>query len=177
MLTPSPERARLLIDTLGLVPHPERGFYAETHRAELRVTSASHVGDRAASTAIYFLICAEQPITFLHRLASDEVFHLYEGGPLEVLRLLPDGSSDVARLGLDLSRGERPQLVMAKGTWFGTELAPGASHCLIGCTVAPGFEFQDFELADAAELMRRYPSQRERIVRMRRPGELTDAEP
>jgi predicted cupin superfamily sugar epimerase len=85
---------------------------------------------------------------------------------------MPDGSSDVARLGLDLERGERPQLTLTRGTWFGTELSAGASHCLIGCTVAPGFEFEDFELADAAELMRRYPAQKERIFRMRRPGEL-----
>src|SRR5690606_4278981 len=167
----SRDRVRELIDTLGLVPHPERGFFVETHRASERVRSATHAGERSASTAIYFLISADEPITSLHRLASDEVFHLYEGGPLEVLRLLPDGSADVARLGLDLARGERPQLVLSRGTWFGTELVAGATHCLIGCTVAPGFEFADFELADAAELARRYPSMRSRIARMRRPGE------
>lgn len=172
MTTPLSARARELVDRLGLVPHPERGFYAETHRSPQRVGTPR--GERAAATAIYFLVSAEQPITFLHRLASDEVFHLYEGGPLSVLRLLPDGSSDVLTLGLDLASGQRPQLVLQRGTWFGTELAPGASHCLIGCTVAPGFEFTDFELADAAELMRLYPTQHERIRRMRRPGELED---
>lgn len=168
------DRVRELIQTLGLVSHPERGFYAETYRAPERVRAASQPSERAASTAIYFLIDAREPITFIHRLASDEVFHLYEGGPLEVLRLLPDGSSDVARLGLDLARGERPQLILSCGTWFGTELCAGASHCLIGCTVAPGFEFEDFELGDAAELMGLYPAQRERILRMKRPGESVD---
>src|SRR5436190_20262486 len=163
MTSQTADRVQELIDRLGLGPHPERGFYAETHRAAERVRSPSHAGDRSASTAIYFLVSASEPHTFLHRLASDEVFHLYEGGPLDVLRLMPDGSSDVARLGLDVRRGERPQLVLERGTWFGTELCPGASHCLIGCTVAPGFEFEDFELADAAELIRRYPAQRERI--------------
>jgi uncharacterized protein len=128
-------------------------------------------GERAASTAIYFLVSAEQPITFLHRLASDEVFHLYEGGPLEVLRLMPDGSSDVATLGLDLARGQRPQLLLRQGTWFGTELVAGADFCLIGCSVAPGFDFADFELADAAALAQQFPARRERIWRMRRPGE------
>ena len=171
MAPPHPARVRELIDTLQLAPHPERGFYVETHRDPERVRSSAHAGERSASTAIYFLISADQPITFLHRLASDEVFHLYEGGPLEVLRLLPDGSADVARLGLALDSGERPQLVIRRGTWFGTELCAGASHCLIGCTVAPGFEFTDFELADAADLARRYPSMRARIARMRRPGE------
>lgn len=171
MPPPHPGRVRELIETLKLVPHPERGYYAESHRDAERVRSSSHAGERSASTAIYFLISADEPITFLHRLASDEVFHLYEGGPLEVLRLLPDGSADVPRLGLDLARGERPQLVLPRGTWFGTELVSGATHCLVGCTVAPGFEFSDFELADAAELARRYPSMRARIARMRRPGE------
>jgi predicted cupin superfamily sugar epimerase len=172
MSPPKNPRIRELIETLKLAPHPERGHYAETHRAEERVTSTRPAGERSASTAIYFLVSAEQPITFLHRLASDEVFHLYEGGPLEVLRLMPDGTWDVARLGLDLQRGERPQLVMTRGTWFGTELDPAATHCLIGCTVAPGFEFADFELADAVELLRLYPGAQDRIRRMRRPGEL-----
>ena len=165
-----PPRVRELIDTLGLLPHPERGHYVETHRASARVSSATHGGDRSAATAIYFLIGADQRATYLHRLASDEVFHLYEGGPLDVLMLAPDGSSHVARLGLDLARGERPQLVIPRGTWFGTELGANAPYCLIGCTVAPGFEFADFELGDAAELARRYPSERERIARMSRSG-------
>lgn len=163
-------RAQALIDALGLVPHPERGFYAETYRAPARVNALSHGGDRSASTAIYFLVTADQPLTSLHRLKSDEIFHLYEGGPLEVVRLFADGGSDVARLGLDLAAGERPQVVVPAGTWFGTELTAGASHCLVGCTVAPGFEFADFELAEGPELEARYPAAADRIRKMRRPG-------
>src|SRR6476469_5693250 len=102
-------RADDLIRTLGLVPHPERGFFTETYRASAHVDAPSHGGERSASTAIYFLITADQPVTSLHRLKSDEIFHLYEGGPLEILRLFADGRSDVARLGLDLAAGERPQ--------------------------------------------------------------------
>jgi len=83
-----------LILKLGLQPHPERGYYRETYRA-------------TASTAIYFLITANEPATFLHRLVSDEVFHLYDGGPLEILRLFPDGTWDVAVLGMDLDADER----------------------------------------------------------------------
>jgi len=167
-VAPPPARARQLIEALGLVPHPERGFYAETHRAPARVFSSAHAGERSASTAIYFLICDPERATFLHRLRSDEVFHLYEGGPLDVLRLFPDRSWDVARLGLAVEKGERPQLVLPAGTWFGTELAPGAAHCWIGCTVAPGFEFQDFEL-DSADLTALYPTAAERIARLARP--------
>ena len=134
-------RAQELVDRLGLVAHPERGFYVETFRASARVQPVGRDIDRSASTAIYFLVTADAPVTYLHRLASDEVFHLYEGGPLEILRLFADGTWDVARLGLSLEAGERPQVVVPAGTWFGTELAAGASHCLVGCTVAPGFEF------------------------------------
>jgi hypothetical protein len=161
-------RARQLIDSLDLIPHPERGFYAETYRAAASVTAVSHGGNRRASTAIYFLIAADQPVTSLHRLKSDEVFHPYEGGPLEIVRLFADGRSDVARLGLDLAAGERPQVVVPAGTWFGTALTAGASHCLVGCTVAPGFEFADFELAEGPELEARYPAAADRIRRMRR---------
>jgi len=164
-------RASYLIEHLGLRPHPERGYYAETHRAATTVTPADRGVTRSASTAIYFLITADQPTTYLHRLKSDEVFHFYEGGPLDVLRISPDGTWDVARLGTDLESGERPQIVMPAGTWFGTELAPGATHCLIGCTVAPGFDFEDFELSDDTDLAARYPAAADRIARMSRPSD------
>jgi len=161
-------RTRTLIETLGLIPHQERGFYAETYRATARVASASHAGDRSASTAIYFLVTEDAPTTSLHRLKSDEVFHLYEGGPLEILQLRADGSIVILQLGLDIAAGERPQVVIPAGTWFGTELVAGASHCFVGCTVAPGFEFVDFDLADGPELEARYPEAIDRIRRMRR---------
>lgn len=157
-----------IIKTLNLQPHPERGYYHQTYRASSLVESGPHGGSRAASTAIYFLVTAAEPATYLHRLISDEVFHLYDGGPLEILRLFPDGTWDVAVLGMELGAGERPQIVVPAGTWFGTELRAGASHCLMGCTVAPGFEFSDFELAEGPELAVRYPAAVDRIKRMSR---------
>jgi hypothetical protein len=159
-----------IIQQLGLEPHPERGYYKETYRASspVQVDRSQVSAVRAASTAIYFLVTARDPATFLHKLASDEIFHFYAGGPLEILRLRPDGTWDVARLGLDLDAGERPQVVVPAGTWFGTELVAGASHCLVGCTVAPGFEFADFELAEGPELEARYPEAADRIRRMSR---------
>jgi predicted cupin superfamily sugar epimerase len=159
-------RAAEIIARLGLKPHPERGFFAETYRAKASVSAATHPAARSASTAIYFLVTSDAPATFLHRLISDEVFHLYEGGPLDIVRLFPDGESDVARLGLDLAKGERPQIVIPARAWFGTELAPTATHCLVGCTVAPGFDFADFELADGPELARQYPAMGDRIARL-----------
>ena len=165
------DRAQELIECLGLVPHPERGHYVETYRAALALDGLPppYPGARAASTAIYFLITRAQPSTYLHRLRSDEIFHFYEGGPLDVLLLAPDSAGEVRRLGTDLAAGERPQIVIRAGTWFAAELAPGATHCLFGCTVAPGFEFADFELAAGAELAARYPAHAARIARMTRP--------
>ena len=158
-----------IIRKLGLEPHPERGYYRQTYRASFEVQSQRPGGSRAASTAIYFLVTAQEPTTFLHRLVSDEIFHLYDGGPLEILRLFEDGGWDVAVLGMNLDEGERPQIVIPAGTWFGTELRAGASHCLVGCTVAPGFDFADFELAHGPELQARYPAASDRIRRMSRP--------
>ena len=169
-MKPSDERVRELISTLGMKPHPERGWYVETYRSGLRVGGdLPHGGERSASTAIYFLLSREQPATFLHRLQSDELFHLYEGGPLHVLLLGPDGVRTPV-LGLDLASGQRPQITIPAGTWFAAELDAAASHCLFGCTVAPGFEFEDFELAAGPELASRYPDAADRIRRMTRPG-------
>jgi len=166
------ERARFLIETLGLVRHPERGYYAETYRAPLSIEGQGgpHGGTRAASTAIYFLLTQDDRCTHLHRLISDELFHLYEGGPLEVLLLPPEGPGRVETLGLDFEKGHRPQIVIPAGTWFATELPQDATatHCLWGCTVAPGFTFEDFELAEGPELSQRYPAFSERIARMAR---------
>jgi uncharacterized protein len=159
-------RAQEIIARLGLAPHPERGYYSETYRAPLSVSTAS--GPRAASTAIYFLLAANQRATHVHRLKSDELFHLYDGGPLDVLMLWPDGGGQVVRLGRDLDAGERPQLVIPAGTWFGTELPAGVEFCLWGCTVAPGFSFEDFELAQGRELAVAYPKHASMIARMSR---------
>jgi predicted cupin superfamily sugar epimerase len=159
------KRAQEIIRRLGLAPHPERGHYVETYRASASVSTPA--GARAASTAIYFLLADDQRSTYLHRLRSDELFHLYEGGPLEVLLLAPDGKSRVERLG-QVSEEARPQLVIPAGTWFGTELAPGVEYCLWGCTVAPGFSFEDFELATGPELAARWPAEAARIARMSR---------
>ena len=168
------DRAQELIDRLALMPHPERGYYVETYRAALAVDAVPHGGARAAGTAIYFLVTRAQPTTYLHRLKSDEVFHLYEGGPLDVLLLSAADGGEVSalrRLGLDVAAGERPQLVIPAGTWFAVELDARATHCLFGCTVAPGFDFADFELAEGPELAARHPAHAARIARMTRPRE------
>jgi predicted cupin superfamily sugar epimerase len=163
------DRVQQLIDTLGLSPHPERGHYAVTYRSKLTLDGLPHGAPRPASTAIYFLLAAAQGATYLHRLKSDELFHLYEGGPLDVLILPPGSGGRIERLGLDLAAGQRPQLVIPAGTWFAAELPAGVGHCLWGCTVAPGFDFADFELGAGPELAAQYPAFAARIGRMLRP--------
>ena len=158
-------RAQQLIAALGLEPHPEKGHYARTYSAPLQLSGSSlpHGAPRPACTAIYFLLGDAERTTHLHRLKSDELFHLYEGGPLDVLLLPPTGEGQVARLGRDVLAGERPQLVIPAGTWFGTELPDGVEHCLWGCTVAPGFDYADFTLGDRQELIVAYPDFAEMI--------------
>lgn len=154
--------AAQLTRALGLRPHPEGGFYVETYRAEERI------GGRAVSTAIYYLLT---PDTFsaLHRLASDEVFHFYWGDPVEMLQLASDGSARAVLLGSSVLEGMAPQVVVRKGVWQGLRLRPGGRLALLGCTVAPGFEFADFELGDRAALLAAYPAHREAILGLTRP--------
>jgi uncharacterized protein len=146
--------ARFLIQRLGLVPHPEGGFYLETFRSPARVTSAGR-GVRAASTAIYFLLPAGTR-SVLHRVSSDEVWHHYAGDPVELCTLDESGVTEAVMLGSDLWAGERPQHVVLAGVLQGARVL-GSRYALVGCTVAPGFEFSDFALPDRAELVARFP--------------------
>lgn len=148
------------IRRLGLLPHPEGGHYRQTYAAADRLEPAAlpgrYGGSRTASTAIYFLLRAGE-VSHLHRLRSDEIWHFYTGAPLIVHTLAPDGAYAAHRLGYDLASGERPQLVVRHGVWFGAEPDAEAGFSLVGNTVAPGFDFADFELASAAALTRDFP--------------------
>ena len=158
-----------VVRLLALVPHPEGGFYRETYRAAELLPQAAlprgFGGARAVSTAIYFLV-PQGSFSALHRIASDEVWHHYAGAPLEVIAIFPDGRREDVRLGCALKEGERPQAVVPAGAWFGSRLALGSTGdwSLVGCTVAPSFEFADFEMGNRAELLRHFP-QHEAIVR------------
>lgn len=158
--------ANRLVDLLGLSPHPEGGFYRETFRAPLALVGLPHGGPRAASTAIYFLLPAGT-FSALHRVRSDEVWHHYDGDPLE-LHLIDDaGAHTTHLLGRDLAAGERPQLVVPAGVWQAA-VPRGERWALAGCTVAPGFDFADFELPARAELIRRLPAHAELVARLTR---------
>jgi predicted cupin superfamily sugar epimerase len=153
--------AKDVIALLGLEPHPtEGGYFLETYRsAEIIQPEAlpdRYAGGRLASTAIYYLLTAET-FSEMHRLKSDEVFHFYLGDPVEMLQLWPDGSGRVVTLGADIAGGMMPQLVVPHGVWQGARLASGGSFALLGTTVAPGFDYADYESGDRDELMDAYP--------------------
>ena len=159
------------IVSLGLSPHPEGGFYRETYRAH-EMIGADHLpapfgGPRACSTAIYFLLPGDQVSAF-HRIKSDEIWHFYAGSPLTLTLIHSDGRLETRALGPDPGRGEGFQALVPAGCWYGAAVDDPASYALVGGTVAPGFDFADFELADRAALLARYPQHRPTILRLTR---------
>jgi predicted cupin superfamily sugar epimerase len=154
---------------LGLTPHPrEGGWFIQTYAAD-EVLSPSAFADsrysdtRRTSTAIYYLL---EPGTFseMHRLRSDEVFHFYAGDAVEMLQLLPDGSGRTIVIGNDFAGGQRPQVLVERGVWQGSRLLDGGSWALLGCTVSPGFEYEDYDSASREELTARWPAFAEKIA-------------
>lgn len=149
-----------LVKNFSLEPHPEGGFYRETYRSPLSVDTPN--GRRSASTAIYFLLTAKQK-SHLHRIRSDEVWHFYGGGPLTVYELHPDGRQVETILGPNIEAGQKLQHVVPAGCWFGSTPCEGTSFSLVGCTVAPGFDFRDFEMGKRDDLIAAFPKARDLI--------------
>jgi uncharacterized protein len=145
---------RFWIETLQLAKHPEGGYYRETYRSERQTEG------RAYSTAIYFLLPANE-FSALHRLKSNEVWHFYAGNELTIHLIDSEGTYATKRIGVDSF-----QAVVPAGYWFGATVEQG--YALVGCTVSPGFEFCDFELASRAALLRQFPRHRNIIERLTR---------
>jgi predicted cupin superfamily sugar epimerase len=126
------------------------------------VELARYGAPRRTSTAIYYLL---EPGTFseMHRLESDEIFHHYLGGPVEMLQLFADGSSKVTVIGKDIAAGEVLQHVVPRGVWQGSRMLRDGEWALLGCTVSPGFEFEDYTDASYEDLVARWPGEAERI--------------
>jgi uncharacterized protein len=154
-----------IIRILELEPHPrEGGFFKETYRSSRSLPRLeTHPHPRLESTAIYYLLT---PKTYsrLHRLRGDEVFHHYAGDAVEMLQLFADGSSKVLHIGKDLAAGERPQVLAPAHVWQGSKLVEGGAWALLGCTVAPGFEYEDYEDTTRAYFLEQYPQEAMRIV-------------
>jgi hypothetical protein len=158
-----------IIKLLGLEPLPEEGgLFRQTYRSAEQIPAAAlpprYAAPRRFATAIYYLL-TDEPDSFsaLHRLKTDEVYHFYLGDPVEMLLLHPDGNSERIVLGQDLAAGQQVQFVAPAGAWQGSRLVRGGRYALLGTTMAPGYEQQDFELGSQKELLSGYPEQAELI--------------
>lgn len=155
------------IRKLGLVAHPEGGYFRETYRASESVDANAlperFDGKRNMCTAIYFLLSGDQ-VSRLHRLKSDEMWHFYQGSPLAIHVIDRAGTYRNIRLGPDADAGEVFQTVVTGGCWFGAAADDPRAYTLVGCTVSPGFDFHDFEMGDRDKLIQRWP-EHARIIR------------
>ncbi len=142
--------AQEVIDKLGLIPHIEGGFYKETYRSEETILHnalpARYNGDRRFGTAIYFLLRSGEQHK-VHRLKSDEIWHYYLGSPLAIKFFENEAVASEFTLGSDIAAGQVPQLLIPKHSWMVASVIDADSYTLVGCTTAPGFEFDDFEIA------------------------------
>jgi predicted cupin superfamily sugar epimerase len=162
--------AEELIQHFQLQPHPkEGGYFRETYRAAESFSSgvlpSRYTGARSASTAIYYLL-TPNTCSALHRLQTDEIFHFYLGDPVRMLQLHPDGSSNTTELGPDVFASQELQVVVPRGVWQGSLLEPGGAFALLGCTVAPGFDYIDYEGGERQTLLKQYPSAADLIRRL-----------
>lgn len=154
------QNLQTIIESLHLKPHPEGGYYAETYRSAhsiaVNALPDSFDGDRVLSTAIYYLLEATDFSAF-HRIKSDELWHFYAGIGLHIYILSP-GKSTMLKLGDNLADGYAYQQWVPAGAWFAAKPAAAKGFCLTGCTVAPGFDFRDFEMANRDELINQFPA-------------------
>ena len=153
--------AEQIRDYFKMQPLPvEGGYFAESYRCSLTVSKdalpSSYSGDRAMATAIYYLLT---PDTFsaMHKLAGDETYHFYLGDPVGMLKLKHDGTGTAILLGQDIMAGMRLQHTVPGGTWQGSRLAPGGKFALLGTTMSPGFDRQDYEAGNREKLSVLYP--------------------
>jgi predicted cupin superfamily sugar epimerase len=166
------KNARYWIEALVLERHPEGGYYKESYRSSEIIQPAGlparFPGPRFFSTCIYFLL-SDNEVSHLHRIKSDEIWHFYTGSSLTIHVIDPQGGYQNIKLGQGIEMGEILQGVVKAGCWFGAKVEERGSYSLVGCSVAPGFEFEDFELADRSKLLQIYPQHHEIIKLLTEP--------
>jgi len=145
--------ANQLVKKLRLKRHPEGGYFRHTYSADTMVNVLGYEKPRCISTAIYYLL-ADHQFSAFHRVKSDELWHHYIGGSLTLYEI-DDGKLLKIKMGKD--RGEKPQVAIKANTWFAASLQRKNSYCLLGCTVSPGFDYEDWELGKRNELVTLYP--------------------
>jgi predicted cupin superfamily sugar epimerase len=158
-----------LIQRYGLEPHPEGGWFKQTYKSHEEIAFEAlpkrFGASRVFSTAIYFLL-EKGNFSAFHRIKSDECWHFYAGDPLLIYIIEQKGELKVISLGNDLEKGQSFQYVVPANCWFASRPAPKSEYCFIGCTVSPGFEFEDLELADLTELSVVYPEHKSIIIEL-----------
>lgn len=156
-----------LVTRFAMIAHPEGGYYKETYRSAEEISDTAlpdrFVGNRNYASAIYFLL-EQGNFSAFHRIKSDECWHFYTGDTLWVHVIYPDGKLVTTQLGN--TSNTVYQFIVPAGCWFASETAPGGLFSLVGCTVAPAFDFADFELANAVELSLQFPQYQELIQRL-----------
>lgn len=152
--------AKTIIRKFNLKPHPEGGFYRETYRCAEKIRTEAlpsrFSGPRSLSTAVYFLLPGNAK-SLLHRIKSDELWHFYLGSPLRLVQISPEGISEGIILGQDIEAGQKLQHAVPDGFWFGAKPVEESCFSFVGCTVAPGFDFSDFELGVREKLLAEFP--------------------
>ena len=159
--------AEYWIEKLEMIKHPEGGYFKETYRSDESI-DAGHLpgryeGSRSFGTSIYFLLTTESVSNF-HRLQSDEIWHFHQGGVAKIHFITEEGQYYSKDIGPDLEKGQSLQVIIPRNTWFAAEVIE-EHYILVGCTVSPGFEFEDFELAEGKNLKGQYPEYTEVIER------------
>jgi uncharacterized protein len=156
------------IDNLGLQKHPEGGYFKETYRSDEIIEKSAlpsrYSGNRAVSTAIYFMVTTDCPSKF-HKVNSDEFWFFHDGGRLKIFILHPDGKHEICLFGRNLDNSEHPQIMIPKNTWFAA-CTHECDYVVLSCTVAPGFDFDDFQLAERKVLLDSYPQHSELILKL-----------
>ena len=160
-----------LVKELDLLPHPEGGYFKETYRSEGKIAhtclSPDFKGDRNIATGIYFLI-EKGNFSALHKIKSDETWHFYYGDALEVIEINELGQLTITQIGASILQGETFQYTVKANTWFGSRVSGNGLFSLVGCTVYPGFDFNDFELANRENLIKLFPNHQNIITELTR---------
>lgn len=151
-----------LLRKLSLQKHPEGGYFKESYRSGTEINVKGRKGTWRAATAIYYMLVGNQFSAF-HRVKSDEIWHHYTGSSL-TLHIIKD-NSELNKIKLGKGKGERFQVVIKANTWFAASLNNKKSYCLVGCTLSPGFEYDDWEIGNRYTLIKTFPRHRKSIER------------
>lgn len=164
-------RIQHIVEKLELQPHPEGGFFRETYRSNGNISSESlgsdYNGKRSYSTCIYFLLTSDN-FSAWHRIKQDEIWHFYDGSPIKLHMINENGDYSFQLIGRDFRKGELPQYIVSGGCWFATEVLEKDTFSLAGCTVSPGFDFEDFEMLSRQKLTELFPQHSKVIARLTR---------